>query len=116
MLLSIHSHIDFLPRPKPAYPPKEPKSYKEERQKIQEARAARAAAKLESKSGAGEKNEAAGGGEGSSSSKPTQRVRNKDRPALQIYRPGMLKRSTSDSKADDASEEPKGKADEKPDG
>jgi hypothetical protein len=66
---------------------------------------------LENKSGAAEKG---GGGEELRSGKPTQRVRNKDRPALQIYRPGMLKRSTSDSKGDDApaSDDSKAKADE----
>jgi len=70
------------------------KSYKEERQKMQEARAARAAAKADGKkSGTSEDKQECSEG---SSSRPSGRVRNKDRPALQIYRPGMLKKGSSD--------------------
>ncbi|CAB3374941.1 Hypothetical predicted protein [Cloeon dipterum] len=99
---------------KPVSHPKETKSYREERQKTKEARAARAAAKQESASQQSKPAESAeqpkaesedstssSKGPVEGSSKPN-RVRNKDRPAMQIYRPGMLKRGDSKSSTDGA--------------
>ncbi|XP_059482826.1 regulator of nonsense transcripts 3B [Neocloeon triangulifer] len=96
-------------------PSKETKSYKEERQKMKEARAARAAAKQESNQPKEADGDAKAESEDSSSSSKTQqysegggkpgRLRNKDRPALQIYRPGMLKRGDGKGGSDGPSSE-----------